>query len=110
MPYFYELAQVARREPVPGVGMRAVWGDKVMLNWVDLAPKAVVPLHSHPHEQAGIVLEGQIEMTIGGETRVIGVGEAYVIPGGVEHKAVGSDEPSLVLDIFSPPREDYKES
>jgi quercetin dioxygenase-like cupin family protein len=95
-------------ELAPGVMLRAMWGDKVMMSMVEVAPRAVVPNHTHPHEQAGLVLQGEFEFTIGGETKRVRPGDAYVIPGGVEHSLVGSDGWSLVLDIFSPPREEYK--
>ena len=45
---------------------------------------------------------------IGGETRRLKPGDAYVIPPGVEHKLTGGDGWALALDVFSPPREDYK--
>ena len=35
-------------------------------------------------------------------------GDHYVIPSGVMHSAKGIDTPSLALDIFNPPREEYK--
>ena len=108
MSYFRDPAQVERMELAPGVMLRAMWGDKVMMSMVEVAPKAVVPNHTHPHEQAGLVLQGEFEFTIGGETKRVRPGDAYVIPGGVEHSLVASDGWSLVLDIFSPPREEYK--
>jgi quercetin dioxygenase-like cupin family protein len=108
MPYFYDPSKVKRRELAPGVTLRTMWGDKVMMSVVEIAPKAVVPNHKHPHEQAGMVLHGEFDFTIGSETRRLRQGDAYVIPGGVEHSLVGSDGWSLALDIFSPPREEYK--
>ncbi len=108
MSYFHDPSQVERIELAPGVMLRTMWGDKVMMSMVEVAPKAVVPNHTHPHEQAGLVLQGEFEFTIGGETKWVRPGDAYVIPGGVEHSLVGSDGWSLVLDIFSPPREEYK--
>ena len=106
--FFVDPSQVKRRELAPGVTLRTMWGDKVMMSLVEIAPGAVVPTHTHPHEQTGLVLQGEFEFTIGGETRRLGQGEAYIIPGGVEHGLVGSDGWSLALDIFSPPREEYK--
>jgi quercetin dioxygenase-like cupin family protein len=108
MPYFFDPSEVERRELVPGLSLRTMWGDKVMMSLVEIAPRAVLPEHRHPHEQAGIVLQGEFDFTIGGETRRVRQGEAYVIPGDVAHSLVGSDGWSLVLDIFSPPREEYK--
>ncbi len=108
MTYFYDSSEVKRKELAPGVMIRAMWGDKVMMSVIESAPHAVVPLHTHPHEQAGIVLQGEFDMTIGGETRRMRPGDAYVIPGGVEHGIEGLEGWALALDIFSPPREEYK--
>ena len=108
MSYFFDPSEVKRKELAPGVTLRVMWGDKIMMSVVEIAPGAVVPNHAHPHEQAGLVLQGEFEFTIGGETRRLRQGDAYVIPGQVEHSLVGSDGWSLALDIFSPPREEYK--
>lgn len=89
------------------VTTRTFWGEKMLLSLVELPAGAVVPLHSHPHEQAGIVLEGELTFTVGGETRTLYPGDMWMIPGGVEHSAVAGDQPTKALDIFSPVREDY---
>ena len=107
VPYFYDSSEVKRRELAAGVTLRTMWGEKTMLRMVEISPKSVVPNHSHPHEQSGIVLQGEFDFTVGGETRTLRPGDAYIIPGGVDHSLVGSDGWSLALDIFSPPREDY---
>ena len=87
-----------------------MWGDKVMISIIENAPHAVVPLHSHSeHEQAGIILQGEFDMTIGGEKRRVKPGDAYVIPSGVEHKLEGADGWALALDVFGPPRDEYKD-
>ena len=104
---FYDASEVERNEIAPGVTIRTMWGDRVMMSLVETAPNAVVPNHNHPHEQAGIMVQGGFEMTIGGETRLLRAGDAYVIPGGVEHSVKCGDGWALALDIFSPPREDY---
>ena len=109
MPYFFDPAEIQRRELAPGVMLRPLWGDKIMMSLVEIEPRGVVPNHSHPHEQAGLVLQGEFDFTIGGETKRLRQGDAYVIPGGVEHSLVGSDGWSLALDIFNPPREEYKQ-
>lgn len=106
--YFIDPAKVKRRELAPGITLRTMWGEKIMMSVVEIAPKAILPPHSHSNEQAGMVLQGEFDFTIGGETRTIRQGESYIIPGGVEHGLVGSEGWSMALDIFSPPREDYK--
>ncbi|MCI0441439.1 MAG: cupin domain-containing protein [Chloroflexi bacterium] len=108
MPYFFDPSEVRRRELVPGVTIRPIWGEKIMMSMVEIAPNAVVPNHTHPHEQAGVVLQGEFDFTIGGVTKRLKQGDAYVIPGGVEHYLKNWDGWSLALDIFGPPREEYK--
>ncbi len=108
MTYFFDSSEVKRKEIAPGVVIRTMWGDKVMMSVIESAPHAVVPIHTHPHEQAGMVLQGEFDMTIGGETRRMRPGDSYVIPGGVEHGIEGLEGWALALDIFSPPREEYK--
>ena len=108
MAYFYDPSEIERKELVPGLTLRPMWGEKVMMSFIEIAPGCVLPVHSHPHEQAGVVLQGEFDFTIGGETRTVKQGDAYVIPGGVEHSLVGSQGWALALDIFSPPREEYK--
>ncbi len=114
VPGFFPLAEVESIEMAPGVSLQLVCGDKAMMSFVTLQPGSVVPLHSHPHEQMGTGLEGEMLLFIGGMedkySRIIRAGDTYVIPGGVPHaaKAVG-DVPAVALDVFSPPREDYLE-
>jgi quercetin dioxygenase-like cupin family protein len=87
-----------------------IHGDNLMLSFLDLSPGCEIPEHSHPHEQAGLVLSGTLRFRIGAEERVAGPGDAFIIPGNVVHWGiVEGDEVVKVLDIFSPPRQDYVE-
>ena len=106
--YFYKAADRKSKEIVPGGIIRTFWGDNTLLSVVDLEPNVEVPLHTHPQEQSGMVLEGQINMGIAGESRTLKTGDIYIIPGGIEHSAKTSSTHARVLDIFSPVREDYK--
>ena len=107
-PAFYQVADLPGFEPAPGIQMNVMTGGRMMVNWVRIAPGAAVPTHAHMHEQVGLVLEGTIQMTIGGETRALTPGWAYTIPGNYPHAATAGDEGCLVLDIFSPPRDEYR--
>ena len=91
----------------PGVEIRTTAGRAMMLSVVTFEPHAVVPEHAHPHEQMGIMISGRLEFTIGGETRVLGPGDIWRIPGGVPHKVVALDGPAVALDAFHPIRQDY---
>ena len=106
--YYYNPAERASKELVSGINARTFWGEKMLAAVVDLDPNVHLPRHSHPHEQLGIVIEGQIEFIVAGEKQVLGPGEVYVIPGGVEHEARTFDQPVKVMDVFSPVREEYK--
>ena len=87
--------------------MRTPYGQNLMLSYLEMDEGAVVPLHQHPHEQAGMLLKGRLELTIGDEVRVVGPGSMFIIPPGTPHKAVAIGGPAVVLDVFSPVREDY---
>ena len=72
--------------PVPGVRGRLSQGKDHQIVFFEIEPIGVIPLHSHG-AQWGIVVEGEMELTIGGETRRYGPGDSYAIPAGVEHGA-----------------------
>jgi unsaturated pyranuronate lyase len=102
------LAAAAGVELAPGVRMRPLFGDGAMLNLLEFEPRATVPPHSHPHEQLGLMLEGSLVLAIEGVEHRLEPGDAYQIPGGVEHGAWTEDEGCRVLDVFQPVREDYR--
>lgn len=106
-PAFYKIDQLPSFSPAEGITMRVMTGGRMMANWVRIEPGRSVPTHAHPHEQIGLVLEGSIDLTLGNETRTLRPGDAYTIPGNLPHSAVAGPEGCLVLDIFSPPREEY---
>ncbi len=105
---FINLKETFKKQLAPGVTTNVAWGEKLMLSVVELEPGSIVPMDAHPHEQAGIVLEGEFDLTIGGETKRVRKGDMYIIPGGVEHAVVTGEGKAVALDIFHPIREDYK--
>ena len=107
-PAFYEIDKLPGFEPAPGVRMSVMTGDRMMANWVRVEPGGAVPTHAHEHEQIGLVIEGSITMTVGTETRTLTPGWAYTIPGNMPHSGTVGPDGALVLDIFSPPREEYR--
>ena len=66
-----------------------------------------IPIHSHPHEQVGYLAEGHVEMTINGKKYELRKGDSYYASANVPHGAF-TLEPSVIIDTFCPPREDYK--
>lgn len=106
--YYFALGSVEQVEMLEGIFRRTLGTtESNMLVEITLNKDAVVPMHSHPNEQVGIVVSGEIEMTVGGEVRVCVPGESYAIPGDVEHTARAVSD-CVVIDCFSPPREDYR--
>ena len=108
-PQFVDFESVKAFELAAGVSGRPLFGEGAMLNVIEFESSATVPLHSHEHEQLGIVLQGMQALVIGGEPHELGPMDGYVIPGGVEHSAYCGPEGALVLDVFRPVREDYRE-
>lgn len=108
-PVFVRFDDVHPFELADGVSGRPLFGDGAMVNVIEFEPGATVPLHSHPHEQLGVVLRGMQALVVEGVTHELGPLEGYVLPGGVEHAAYAGAEGALVLDVFRPVREDYRE-
>lgn len=108
MPHF-DIASLVPQALLPGITVRTAWGERIMLSFLEFeSVGATVPLHRHDHEQMGMGLEGEFELMIAGEARLIRAGDVYLIPSGVEHSATAVGGPARALDIFSPPREEYK--
>jgi quercetin dioxygenase-like cupin family protein len=104
---FFDPSALPPFEPFPGCRLRTPFGERLMLSYVELDAGAEVPLHHHPHEQGGVVLSGRLELTIGAETRVLDPGQLYLVPPDVPHRARAVGGPCVVLDVFTPVREDY---
>lgn len=104
---FIDINDVQPLEVLPGCRLRTPYGQNLMLSYLEMDEGAVVPLHHHPHEQGGMLLKGRMELTIGEEVRICEAGSMFLIPPNTPHKAVAVDGPAVVLDVFSPVREDY---
>lgn len=105
--YFVQKTDCAQHTIFPGVTIHTAAGQNAMLSLVEFEPHAVVQPHSHPHEQLGMLIEGELTFTIGDEVRTLRPGEMWRIPGGVVHSAVAGPTKVVALDVFQPIREDY---
>jgi len=94
-------------EVVEGVHIAPlVSGERMNVQHFHIEPDAVVPEHSHPHEQVGFVARGTFTFRVGDEEFVLGSGESYVVPAEEPHEAANrTDEPVSGIDVFSPPRQ-----
>jgi quercetin dioxygenase-like cupin family protein len=67
----------------------------------------VTPAHSHPHEQISLVLQGKVKFIIGAKEQIVSAGEVLHFPPHSWHGATMLEEEVVLLDIFSPIREDF---
>jgi len=85
---------------------RMIVGDKQMhVHWTFKAG-TLAAMHQHPHEQVVVMQSGKMRLAVGDEETIMGPGDIVVIPPGVPHEAEALED-TVVIDIFSPPREDF---
>jgi quercetin dioxygenase-like cupin family protein len=95
-------------EAIPGLIRRTIaTGERMMLVEVRAQSGVVLPTHIHPHEQVGYVVSGEMVMTIEGVENVVRAGDSYAIGSDIPHSARFLVK-TVVIDVFSPPREDYR--
>ena len=87
--------------PEDVVQSRAMRSDNGLVVFFTFLKDMVLPPHSHG-AQWGSVIEGEIEFTIGGQTKLYRPGDSYSIPSGVEHGAV-IKAGTRVIDVFEEP-------
>jgi quercetin dioxygenase-like cupin family protein len=90
-----------------GIVGRTVHGERVTLSLLELEAGAVVPEHAHANEQVGVLLDGSVRFTIGGETRELRRGGAWRILAHVPHSVTVGPEGALIVEVFSPVRDDW---
>ncbi len=106
----YDQSQGIQRTLSEGITTRIFPGDQAMLSLVRIEPHSQGQVHSHPQEQWGLLLEGECIRIQGGEEIAMKPGDFWRTPGGVPHGIRTADSAALVLDIFAPPREEYRKS
>ena len=90
-----------------GIERQLVVGDDLMLCRLRFAPHVVTAAHDHPHEQITLVERGRVRFTIGSEERIAQAGDVLHFPSGCWHGATMLDEEVVLIDIFTPLREDF---
>lgn len=96
------------RELADGMLARIFEGQNIMLSVVHIAPRSEGSLHSHPEEQWGVLLEGRCTRVQGEEEVEVEAGDFWHTPGGIPHTIRTAEVGAVVLDIFSPPRAEYR--
>jgi quercetin dioxygenase-like cupin family protein len=104
---FVKYSNNGYKQTLHGIEQKTlVHGDKTLMVEFRLQKGATLPLHSHPHEQTGYLVKGQLRMTIGADVHEVLSGDSWCIPGGTQHSAESIEE-SVAVEVFSPVREDY---
>ena len=107
MSYFGTLGELERLRIWDGLIGRAVVGTEASLVAIEIEPDRDVPEHQHPNEQTGILIQGSLTFTIGGEVRELQPGATWVIPGNVPHSVHSGPGGAALIELFAPPRDDW---
>lgn len=95
------------QQVLPGVRQKTlVHGDKTLMVEFLLDKGALLPLHSHPHEQTGYLVTGRIRLSIDGKKHEVSPGDSWCIAGGASHNAEIVED-SVAIEVFAPVREEY---
>src|SRR5262249_13648076 len=93
--------------PAEGIERQIVVGQNLMICRFRFAPFLVTPEHTHPHEQMSIVVSGRVRFVVEGEERIASPGDVLHFPSNCLHGATMMDEEVVLIDIFTPVREDF---
>ena len=104
---FYKKVDTGYKQALEGIELKTlVYGERTSFTEFRLAKGCDLPRHSHPHEQTGYLVSGRMRLSIGDETFNVEPGDSWCVPGDVEHAAQTSED-CIVIEVFSPVREDY---
>lgn len=104
---FIDFSAIDWEHPAEGIRRKVMaYGDQLMAVYVEFAKGAVGALHHHPHLQITYIQSGSFDVTIGGVTTRQKGGDFYYIPADVVHGVVALEE-SVLVDFFTPMREDF---
>lgn len=92
----------------PGWSAHTVWGNNIIFSLVTAEPNSEFSVHSHQHEHMGLILVGELEVTIGDKTKRLTKGDVYLVPSNIPHVGKTHAEKVIILDAFSSTQEDYK--
>ncbi len=107
----HDMSQGIARELAEGITTRIFAGDQAMLSVVRMEPNAEGRIHSHPQEQWGVLLEGTAVRIQDGQEHTVKAGDFWCTPGGAPHGIrSGPDGAAVILDIFAPPRDEYRKA
>ena len=104
--FFYDSSS-AWEEVWPGITRKVIgYDDRLMLVKVKFMKGTVAPSHCHPHSQSSYIESGRFEATIGDDKKVLDAGDGFYVSPDVTHSVIAL-EAGVVVDAFSPHREDF---
>lgn len=106
----HNMDQGIQRSLAEGLNTRVFPGEQAMISIVKIEPGHKGKLHAHPEEQWGVLLQGSGTRTQGGEDIDVKEGDFWRTPGNIEHTFEAGPEGATVLDVFAPPREEYRKA
>ncbi len=101
------IKDIAPKELVAGIEGYYAHGNELTFGYVEIKAGSNLPAHHHVHEQITYIIEGQLDMMIGGEPYSLTPGMYHVIPSNMPHSAIAVTD-CKAIDVFNPVREDYK--
>jgi len=107
MGVFDELDAIPPQMLADGYLARAVHGERLTLAVVEVDPGAELPERRHHNEQFGMVIKGSVVFRVGDEERSLDAGGIWRIPSDTPHTVTAGDAGAVVIDLFSPPRQDW---
>ncbi len=90
-----------------GIERQMIVGQNLMICRLKFDPFVVTPAHSHPHEQVTLVMQGKVKFILGDDEKIMSAGDVLHFPSNHWHGATMLDEEVVLIDIFSPIREDF---
>ena len=90
-----------------GIDRQMIVGEKLMMCRLTLQPHVDTPVHSHPHEQMTIIERGRVRFIIDDTARIAEAGDVLHFPSNVRHGATMLDEEVVLIDIFTPIRDEF---
>jgi quercetin dioxygenase-like cupin family protein len=104
---FRHFSDIPTKEIAPGFFSKLIHTETNTINFMEVKAGCSVPYHRHVNEQLAFVIEGKFELTVNAVPQILEPGLFAIVPPDAWHSGIAITDCKLI-DVFSPPREDYK--